>query len=241
SIRHCQLSFCKFTAFIITQVLIGMKFIHKPFEKFVSSNTSARTRARYSDSEVENLTLNAQGINATVFGTKPYQVHIELDDLTVGSSHLSCPYDYGDACKHIDNTLVEADNLLASKEFREDQPEQPLSKLKVHKKGDSFFITDKTVLELTIADIKAVSIHSIDADRLRLEKATINPDQFSCTVSKSFYDEFQVDIRQRKTTTQLNCSCTNISDKLCQHLRYVLLCFNRFPRLELVFNRDARH
>lgn len=71
------------------------------FEKKVDSKILDRGFEYYEQNYVRNLSQVSRGVfEAFVRGTERYKVTIKLKDRTVTEHLCTCPYDWGDVCKH---------------------------------------------------------------------------------------------------------------------------------------------
>ena len=71
------------------------------FEHEVESVIVQRGRRYYRSGAVTECTEEDGEVRAEVQGSENYRVRMEIDDDgTIGSHRCSCPYDYGEFCKH---------------------------------------------------------------------------------------------------------------------------------------------
>ncbi|MEL6064100.1 MULTISPECIES: SWIM zinc finger family protein [unclassified Methylobacterium] len=70
----------------------------------------ARGRAYCDDGAVSDLVARGDTISASVAGSDvdPYRVTVRLDNGRIAATACTCPYEWGDACKHIVATLLAA-------------------------------------------------------------------------------------------------------------------------------------
>jgi hypothetical protein len=57
----------------------------------------------HDEGRVQRLDIDGESVDATVQGSRAYEVSVELDDL---QTHCTCPYDYAGDCKHIVAVLL---------------------------------------------------------------------------------------------------------------------------------------
>lgn len=71
------------------------------FEKLVESKIVGRGFEYFKDGDVAKVEKVGEGeYNAVVFGTSLYEVYVKITDGIIVESFCSCPYDWGDTCKH---------------------------------------------------------------------------------------------------------------------------------------------
>ena len=71
------------------------------FEKLVDSKILGRGKSYFKDSDVAKVEKVDEGeFNAVVFGTSIYDVYVRITENVIVESFCSCPYDWGDTCKH---------------------------------------------------------------------------------------------------------------------------------------------
>lgn len=72
------------------------------FEKNVEPKILARGREYYQDNAIKSvLKLADDEVSAVAYGTSRYNLRLTLKGRTVVKSRCSCPYDWGDNCKHV--------------------------------------------------------------------------------------------------------------------------------------------
>lgn len=69
-----------------------------------------RGRAYCDDGAVSDLVARGDTISAAVAGSdvEPYRVTVRLDQGRIAATACTCPYAWGDACKHVVATLLAA-------------------------------------------------------------------------------------------------------------------------------------
>lgn len=71
------------------------------FEQFVEPKIIGRGFDYFKEGEVVRLEkVSEREFSALVFGTEKYDVFVKLSDREIVEYECSCPYDYGDTCKH---------------------------------------------------------------------------------------------------------------------------------------------
>lgn len=71
------------------------------FENLVEAKIIERGLEYYKDGDVAKVEKVGEGeYNAVVFGTSLYEVYVKITDKIIVESFCSCPYDWGDTCKH---------------------------------------------------------------------------------------------------------------------------------------------
>jgi uncharacterized Zn finger protein len=72
------------------------------FENSVEPQILARGRAYYQDSAIKNVVrLAPDEISAVAYGTSRYNLRLKLQGRELIEWRCSCPYDWGDICKHM--------------------------------------------------------------------------------------------------------------------------------------------
>lgn len=71
------------------------------FEQFVEPKIIGRGFDYFKEGEVVRLEkVSEREFSALVFGTEKYDVFVKLSGREIVEYECSCPYDYGDTCKH---------------------------------------------------------------------------------------------------------------------------------------------
>jgi SNF2 family DNA or RNA helicase len=230
-----------------------MKLSYKPFQTFIEQNTTAKTRSRYADSLISSLELRPNEIKAEVLGSTYYNVFIEFDLKEVSSAHCTCPYDQGGFCKHIVHVLAKADGLIQKEELA-NAPTSAIavpSEISIKKEGKTFILKNQNILQLEAHDLNNICIkppnsrwhHSLD-----IVEARMPPNNLIAIITESYSHNLDLKISQKDKNLFLECSCSNISSKLCHHLHFLLsrilvsngfqLAFDERNRLQ-VFKEEA--
>ncbi len=73
----------------------------KNFETFVDAKIVERGYGYFKDDSIPKVEKVGEGeFNAVVFGTFKYDVYVKIVDEIITEHNCSCPYDWGDICKH---------------------------------------------------------------------------------------------------------------------------------------------
>jgi len=221
-----------------------------PFDFFVKHYTVKKVRDRWDDSEIEELDITDSSITAKVRGTRRYTVKIEFTPEKVTRASCTCPYDHGGYCKHVVNVLANADGMMLKKMeeiqmaeqlrfFDESVPELPLEK-----EEGRFVIRNQRVLDLTEASLNRISVPARKKNwrqEVALREAVLPEDELRAILENPSGKEFEVSVLQNDEDLFLSCSCDNPSDKLCEHISFIIKEILRKEALTVAFDKAYRN
>ncbi len=73
----------------------------KNFETFVDAKVVERGYGYFKDDSIPKVEKVGEGeFNAVVFGSDVYDVYVKIDGENIVEHYCSCPYDWGNTCKH---------------------------------------------------------------------------------------------------------------------------------------------
>jgi len=216
-----------------------------PFDYFVKHYTVKKVQDRWADSEIEELDVTGRNITAKVRGTRRYTVKIEFNAEKVIRAHCTCPYDQGGYCKHIVNVLVNADEMVLKK--MEESPEafdDVVPELVLEKEEGRFVIRNQHVLDLKEASLGRISVPARKRtwrQEVFLREASLPDGELQAVLENPNGEEFEVNVRQEGQDLFLSCSCGNPSDKLCEHIPFLIKEVLRKEALAVAFDRAHRN
>ena len=226
-----------------------MNLSFKPFDDFIKTKTTAKTRSRYTDSQVLDLNLSTAGaILARVSGTKNYSVFIRYNEHEVLNVHCSCPYDQEGYCKHIVHVLVAADAQMELTPNQTDTKQtslfEPQEASILTKNKKVFTLQHKTVLSLSENVINDISVKTSNRywnSRMHIKTATFLINKMTVALEDYYDADVDILIDQKDDNIEFHCSCSNKTNKLCKHLKFVLLEVTREKLLQFSFDKSSRH
>lgn len=222
-----------------------MNLAFKPFDRFIKNYTTENSRNRYTDSEIQEIEVDENRIQATVRGSNTYNVKVEFNDKKVLSAQCTCPYDYAGYCKHIVNVLVYSDMFIAEPTAQIHLLDKGTINLP-SKQGECFILAEASVLELSPAFVTKISLllpkPKAWGNTLSLISANFEPNLLRGTISEAYNrPSYSITIQQDDSQIKLNCDCKNKDNKLCPHLHFALLQIITDRTLQFPFDIAQRH
>ncbi|TDN89224.1 helicase-like protein [Salegentibacter sp. 24] len=223
-----------------------MNLSYKPFQKLIAEKTTEKTRSRYADSLISSIELSPNTIIAEVLGSTYYKVEVKFNAQEVIAAHCTCPYDLGGYCKHIVHVLVEADWMLQKKDSFSQNGSYPWVEapmISIKKDGKIFILENQNILDLEIPDLKSISISSQNSHwhySLNIVEAKMPANSFIAKINKMHMEDVRVMITQKDANLLLECTCSNQSNKLCNHLQFAITKILETAWYQLPFDEKRR-
>lgn len=227
-----------------------MKLNFKPFHDLVRNYTTENTRRRYADSEIREIEVGKNYVQAKVKGTRIYIVEIHFSPEKVTQASCTCAFDYGGYCKHIVHVLVNADELLSESghEISVYPKEESLPSNYLQKEGNTFIVAKKSFSELSEKKLNRISgLLTNKSNRtpdLEITTAKFDVHHLTMLLTEGLYydkEEYAIDILQTEGSLKLQCSCDNKTGKICRHLHFSLSEMLKNSLLQLSFDLEERH
>jgi len=221
-----------------------------PFDYFVKHYTVKKVQGRWADSDIEELDITGESITAKVRGTRRYTVKIAFSTEKVIRAHCTCPYDQGGYCKHIVNVLVNADEMVLKKMEEIQMVERMRSfddtvpELVLEKEEGRFVIRNQHVLDLKEASLSRISVPARKKtwrQEVALREAALPEGQLQAVLENPNGAEFEVNVQQDDRDLFLSCSCNNMSDRLCDHIPFLIREILRKEPLRVAFDKGLRN
>lgn len=206
---------------------------YAPFQEFILKKTSKQSQERYLDSLILDIQVYTNKIKATIYGTRRYEIQIQFDEEKVTQAICSCPYDKSGACKHIIHAIVEADRLLQIGAVTlEDTTKNTVNKtppkdFSMNKTDDGFILQKSTVLGLEMNHLKTISnvpkSRGYWNDDIYVDIGKMEANIFTAKLQNyRAKDPANVSVEQKENEVHLKCDCLNVTNKLCNHLFFLL-------------------
>lgn len=200
-------------------------------------------KSRYSDSVVKSLILNSSKITAEVIGTQRYNVVISFDEKFIKTASCTCPYDYGNVCKHIVNVLVHADaEWLKQKQLKEIQ-EIPFEDLeKVHP-------FDYIIRDVDFSKYDSVYLYNnsngifqfLSPYSIRLNHEVCIPNHLELGFDlQTRNSPVIVDFNEEKNELRIRCRCSKPKSKMCEHQAQTLYLIIENEKYRVNFDKNRR-
>ncbi|TXD52604.1 MULTISPECIES: SNF2-related protein [unclassified Polaribacter] len=210
---------------------------------YISRNTDGVTRSRANAIVVRKIDFSAdhESLVAKVKGTKLYEVHFYGLQSGMISSSCTCPYDWGNVCKHEVAVANEIEGMMAALDTSaKDLSSKKVKTKSIAKKHDGIFtFSFKEVQEFD----KAVFLKYTDPHIFSQGNATFVSNVFS-EASKLILEirgdywasgiEFKTEIEllENELTLVSNCRCSK--HRLCKHqVSALLFVHHHLPHLLL--------
>jgi len=227
--------------------MLNLRF--PPFHFFVKHYTVKKVRGRWADSEIQELDITGSNITAKVRGTRHYTVKIEFDAEKVTRASCTCPYDKGGYCKHIVNVLVNSDGMMLKKMEELQMAEQmrffddTVPELVLEREEGRFVIRNQQLLDVKEASLNRISVPARKKtwrQELALLEAALPEGELRAVLENPSGGEFEVSVQQDGQDLFLSCSCHNPSDRLCEHISFLIKEILRKEALTVAFDRTLR-
>lgn len=211
-----------------------------PFRIYIAAHSLSKTRNRYRDSLIQKLQVDLSGqIQATVIGSRPYQVRIFFNPDEVTDTTCSCPYDDFGICKHVIHVMAETDRELA----RYFKQENRSSELVVPLPEDGSFLLPQTFwTDLTDELVQTLSDHDQHHYYWYDDSAWLDGTYLPRKIEAHFRVESQnrqIAIWEETDGLHLKCDCSNEKKWICSHLSRALSYFKK-DIFRFVFDADER-
>ncbi|VAW13245.1 DEAD/DEAH box helicase-like protein [hydrothermal vent metagenome] len=218
-----------------------MKINNKRLKTYIYDNTDSKTRSRANAILVKDLKFSPdyKSVTAKVRGSShnTYTVHFYGIQNGLISSSCSCPYDWGNICKHEVSVAWEIDDFVD----KHDPNTALLPK------------TTKTVIKEKFSPTKPISVPFTDISGITLaylkkyaSKSAMkqeyyyqadvsvvvsNPDYIHLNLLPSYYYDAPSDVQLRKKEDSLSllCSCKALNKALCIHQVIALKYISQMP------------
>jgi SNF2 family DNA or RNA helicase len=212
-----------------------MKIQNSRLKDYIVRNTDSRTRLRSNTIVVKTLEVSEdnQSVKAKVKGSKFYEVcFYGLKDGMISSS-CTCPFDWGNVCKHEVAVAKEIDIFLSN-------TEKPSTKLKTIAVKEKKPAKNDGIFEFSFEEIKNLTRDIL----LKYSDSHIISQGSSNYVEKTHIDEakiileirgdywqgmlFKTEVDILKNTLKLKSDCRCIKSRLCKHQSSALLYLHQY-------------
>ncbi len=213
----------------------------KPFRDFINYYTTENTRQRHKDSEIKQIEVKVDRVEAIVKGTSLYSVKIDYTLEKVTRASCTCAYDYGGYCKHIVHVLVKADEIL-HEEGRGSITETDIPVDYLRKEGNTFILAEKSLLNLSKQSYAFTGQRGNRLANMEVLMSEFGIGHLGMLIGEGSYSqraEYVVQILQTEDHIKLNCECE--SQTLCRHLQFALSTILENYHYQLPFNTEERH
>ena len=221
---------------------MALKLNNPIFANFLTK-VSATVKNRYSDSVVKSLVLSSSKIIAEVKGTSRYDIVISFDDKFIKTAACTCPYDYGNVCKHIVNVLVHADTEWVKQKQINVIQEIPFEDLeKVHP-------YDYTIKDVNFSKYDTVYLYNNSNGifqfqspySIRLNHEVCTPNHLELGFDlQTRNSPVIVDFNEEKNELRLRCRCDKPKSKMCEHQAQTLYLIVENEKYRVNFDKNRR-